>query len=156
MQNLGRAVARIAALDQVEIVRRSSVYETEPVGLTEQPGFLNMVVEIRTALQPRRLFEKCLGIEQELGRRRTRRWGPRVIDIDILCVEDCVLLEPDFQIPHREMIRRRFVLVPFEEIAGDFVPPLFNQPVTALLRNCPDRSGVRSYCSSDFPLAVEG
>jgi 2-amino-4-hydroxy-6-hydroxymethyldihydropteridine diphosphokinase len=103
----------------VELV--SSVYETLPVGELDQPDFLNAVVRVRTELAPRGLLELCLDIEQTLGRVRTKRWGPRVIDMDILLYEDIEISEDDLTIPHASMLDRAFVLAPLADIAPDMI-----------------------------------
>lgn len=107
----------------VEIVRRSSIYETEPVELEDQPWFLNQVVAGRTELPPRDLLAVCKRIEQDAGRRATVRFGPRVLDIDLLLYKGMVTREPDLVIPHPRMLNRRFVLVPLLEIAPHIRDP---------------------------------
>ena len=95
----------------------SSIYETSPVGVTDQPDFLNMVVEVTTELSARQLLEAIKGIEKDLGRTSGPRWGPRVIDIDLLLYGDEVIDEPDLVVPHPELFSRQFVLDPLREIA---------------------------------------
>ena len=119
--NLARAVERIGAARLTAIAARSSLYATAPVGVTDQPEFLNAVVEVRTALEPVELLDACLGIERELGRIRTVRWGPRTIDIDVLLVEGIALDEERLTLPHPRMTERAFVLVPLAEIAPGIV-----------------------------------
>ncbi|MDR7417706.1 MAG: 2-amino-4-hydroxy-6-hydroxymethyldihydropteridine diphosphokinase [Armatimonadota bacterium] len=127
--NLGRREATLAAaldaLDAagVRIVRRSPVYETEPVGLSEQPWFLNMVVEVETALDPEALLDLIQRVEVSLGRTRDRRWGPRTIDIDLLLYQDRIISTPRLVVPHPELIRRRFVLEPLAALQPDLVLP---------------------------------
>lgn len=124
--NLGdRAEAIAAALrglhqpPALEVTRRSSLYETAPVGVTDQPDFLNAVAEVRTTLTPQELLTRVLQLEQQMGRARTQRWGPRVIDIDILLYGDCILAGPELTLPHPRMMGRAFVLRPLAEIAPD-------------------------------------
>ena len=127
--NLGDRRAHIeqglAALDArgVTVDRRSALYETEPVGPVEQPWFLNAVVEARTELRPRDLLRVCQSAEAEAGRRRTVRFGPRSLDVDILLYKGEVIREKDLEIPHPRLHERRFVLVPLLEIAPDAVDP---------------------------------
>jgi 2-amino-4-hydroxy-6-hydroxymethyldihydropteridine diphosphokinase len=121
--NLARAVAMLAAHPQIEVVDVSSIHETEPVGYTKQPDFLNAVARVETTLRPRELLDVILAIEAEMGRERTIRWGPRVIDIDILLFDGEQVDEPGLQIPHPRMMERQFVLDPLAEIAPDLVLP---------------------------------
>lgn len=97
----------------------SSLYGTSPVGVEDQPDFLNAVIEVETALSPDELLDLCASIEREMGRERTIRWGPRVIDMDILLYDDLALDSEGLTIPHPRMMERAFVLVPLAEIAPD-------------------------------------
>jgi 2-amino-4-hydroxy-6-hydroxymethyldihydropteridine diphosphokinase len=107
------------------IVRRSSLYETEPWGVRDQPLFLNMAVEVETNCGPRELFALCKKIERDMGRDPAApRWGPRVIDLDILLYEGVILREPEIEIPHPRMHERLFVLDPLSEIAPQLVHPV--------------------------------
>ncbi len=119
------ALDDLARLPDTQLRRASSLYDTEPVGDVEQPNFLNAVAELDTLLTPRQLLWNLLLIERRLGRARTRRWGPRTIDLDLLLYEDFVLDEPDLQVPHPELLHRSFVLVPLVEL-----DPLLTHPVT--------------------------
>ena len=115
----------IAALEEggVCILHRASLYETEPVGITDQPWFLNTVVAGETALAPRELLKLCKTIEKTAGRIRTVRFGPRLLDIDILLYRGLVIHGKDLDIPHPRMHERRFVLVPLLEIAPSIRNP---------------------------------
>jgi 2-amino-4-hydroxy-6-hydroxymethyldihydropteridine diphosphokinase len=115
--NVRKAIAMIDAHEECWVTATSSIYETKPVGLTDQPDFVNMVIGIETTLQPIALLELCNEIEQKLGRKRTIRWGPRVIDIDILLYDGVNIYEDRLAIPHPRMMERAFVLVPLAEIA---------------------------------------
>ena len=97
-------------------IRESHVAETEPVGITDQPRFLNQVLEAETTLEPRALLEQIKGIEQELGRQRRERWGPREIDIDILRYDGQHVDEPGLTIPHPELANRPFLIALLEEM----------------------------------------
>lgn len=131
--NLVAALEGIHALKTCAVVRLSHCYETKPVGEVEQPDFLNMAAEIETAYEPLELLDAVKGIEREVGRVPTKRWGPRVIDIDIILWKDRVVSEPELSIPHPEYRHRTFVLAPLAEIAPDAVDPVSGATVTELL-----------------------
>jgi 2-amino-4-hydroxy-6-hydroxymethyldihydropteridine diphosphokinase len=101
----------------VSVKSLSSVYETKPVGVIDQPDFLNLVLEVETDVPVHDLLARCLRIESVLGRVRIERWGPRTIDIDVLWYDGRTLNEPDLVLPHPRMAMRAFVLVPLAEIA---------------------------------------
>ncbi|MEI6602567.1 MAG: 2-amino-4-hydroxy-6-hydroxymethyldihydropteridine diphosphokinase [Clostridia bacterium] len=115
-QNISQAILQIAALDQVELIAQSSIYETTPVGFVQQPDFLNCVVKILTTLDPLELLDKLQGIEQQFGRKRLEYWGSRTLDIDILLCGDKIIREPRLKVPHPLMFERGFVLLPLAEI----------------------------------------
>ena len=119
------ALDDLARLPDCRLVRASSLYDSEPVGDVEQPNFLNAVAELETELLPLQLLWNLQLIERRLGRTRTRRWGPRTIDLDLLLYGSLVVDEPGLQVPHPEMVRRSFVLVPLVEL-----DPLLVHPVT--------------------------
>ncbi|HLB62975.1 MAG TPA: 2-amino-4-hydroxy-6-hydroxymethyldihydropteridine diphosphokinase [Actinomycetota bacterium] len=123
LTNLQRAVDLLAGRVDIDIRRSSRVYETDPVGGSAQPDYLNAVVEVETTLSPRELLEACLEVEVELGRTREERWGPRTIDVDVLTYDGDRVDEPDLTIPHPRMHERAFVLVPLLELVVDPVLP---------------------------------
>jgi 2-amino-4-hydroxy-6-hydroxymethyldihydropteridine diphosphokinase len=127
----------------VRVTRVSSLYETEPVEMRDQPWFLNCVVEAETDLQPQQLMDVLLEIERGLGRERRVPKGPRLIDMDILLYGSSVVKTPGLEIPHPRMAERRFVLVPFAEIAPDVQHSIFKKTIAELLVETPDRSEVR-------------
>jgi 2-amino-4-hydroxy-6-hydroxymethyldihydropteridine diphosphokinase len=141
--NLHAALGALA--DKVRIDAVSSLYETDPVGITDQPPFLNLAAGGTTDLAPRELLTFVKEIEHEIGRRPTFRWGPRVVDIDILLYGDESVAEPDLTIPHVEMPNRAFVLVPLTDIAPDAVHPGLGMSVRQLLASVPGGESVRPY-----------
>ena len=122
------AVDDLARLPETRLVLVSSLYDTEPVGDVEQPNFLNAVAQLDTGLTARQLLWNLQLIERRLGRVRHQRWGPRAIDLDLLLYGDLVVDEPDLRVPHPELTRRAFVLVPLSEL-----DPLLEHPVTGEL-----------------------
>jgi 2-amino-4-hydroxy-6-hydroxymethyldihydropteridine diphosphokinase len=140
-KNLRDALGRLASVGQV--VSISSFYETEPVEFTDQAWFLNCAVALATAATPDGLMAGLLTIEREMGRRRTQKKGPRMIDIDILLFGDVVVESPELTIPHPAMHQRRFVLEPLAEIAPQARHPVFKLTVQELLQSLPAGQTVR-------------
>lgn len=118
LEHLARAVRRLDT-GGFRLLRTSSVYETAPQGKTDQPAFLNMVVEMETDQPPRALLGHIQAVEGAGGRLRVERWGPRTIDVDILCYGDLRLNEPGLNLPHPRMGERAFVLAPLLELRPD-------------------------------------
>jgi 2-amino-4-hydroxy-6-hydroxymethyldihydropteridine diphosphokinase len=140
--NMARAVDALRERG-VRVTRCSSLYETEPVEVVDQPWFLNGVVEGETELNPQELISVALGIERALGRERRIPKGPRTIDIDILLYGERSICAPNLEIPHPRMAARPFVLIPLAEIAPDLLHPLLKKTVSELLAGVSDRSAVR-------------
>jgi len=141
--NIAEALRRLS--EGVSIERVSSLYETEPVGYEEQPWFLNAVCEGETELDAEGLLRFVKGIEREMGRKETVRWGPRVIDIDILLYDDIVLEMPELTIPHPRLHQRRFVLAPLAELAPDLVHPLLGLTMHELLERAGSGKEVHAF-----------
>lgn len=120
------------------IVSASSMYETAAWGKTDQPGFLNSVIEVHSFLSPVAMLCEINKIEHELGRTRLEKWGARKIDIDILYFHDRIIQTPLLSIPHPGIPDRRFTLVPLTEIAPGFIHPVLLKSNQELLENCPD------------------
>ena len=120
------------------VIALSSLYQTGPWGMPDQPEFLNQVIEIESDYSPHEVLQKVLGIEKEMGRKPAPRWGPRVIDIDILFFDQEILSENDLVIPHVGIPHRRFALMPLCEIAPNYVHPLLNKTCQQLLDECTD------------------
>jgi len=140
-----RAAADLIAKNIGKIAKKSHVYETQPWGNTAQDKFLNQVVMANTTLDPRDLLEKISKIERELGRERRRdqeKWGPRTIDIDILFYGKRVIRDKGLEVPHPELHKRAFVLVPLLEIAPDLEHPTLKKQIDELYMDCKDESVV--------------
>jgi 2-amino-4-hydroxy-6-hydroxymethyldihydropteridine diphosphokinase len=137
-QSLAAATDRLRRLGRVEAC--SSLYETEPVGFHDQPAFLNAVVALETKLEPLPLLHALLAIERELGRDRSQGIpnGPRILDLDLLLMEDAVIVGEELMLPHPALVRRRFVLAPLAEIAPHLRHPQRNQTMAELLALLPD------------------
>jgi 2-amino-4-hydroxy-6-hydroxymethyldihydropteridine diphosphokinase len=118
--SMGAALRMLDAGPSTAVVAVSSLYRTPPWGKTDQPDFLNAAAELRTTLSPRELLDRCLEAERKLKRVRHERWGPRLIDIDILVFGDLAVHESGLEIPHPRMLERAFVLAPLAEMAPDF------------------------------------
>jgi len=151
--NLGdRSAALQAALrglpPAIQQVEQSTVYETPPWGLAEQPPFLNMVVRGGTLLNPHELLEYLKKLETRLGRLPSVRWGPRLIDIDILFYDDLVLRSPELSVPHPHLQERAFVLVPLMDLAPDLVHPVLGETIQQLAAKVED-TGVKPYDRTD-------
>lgn len=123
--------AAVQALDEradTTVEKVSSIYETTPVGYTDQADFLNLVVFIRTSLYAEDLLAVCQQIEQELGRERTIRWGPRTVDLDILLFNEAQIQTENLIVPHPRMEERAFVLIPLLEIVPEITDPISGKP----------------------------
>ena len=136
--NLGdRKLFLKQAIDHIEakiapVVKLSSIFETQSWGKTDAPDYLNQVVQLYTTLPAGTLLEKILAIEILLGRERKEKWGSRTIDIDILFYGDEIIQEPDLQVPHPELHKRRFTLEPLAEIAADLIHPILHKDILQL------------------------
>ena len=146
--NLGdkRAVleqtANIIGFRVGKIFASSSFFETEPWGNTDQPSFVNQVIGVASLLGAKDLLDVCKKIEKEMGRETNKKWGPRLIDIDILFFGKDIIESDALSIPHPQLHLRRFTLEPFHEIAPELVHPIFKKTISELLFECTDRSEV--------------
>jgi len=139
-QNISKAIEAISL--KMSISKQSSLYETTAWGYTDQPDFLNQVIQVETNLSPLRLLNFLKNTEVELGRVKNFPYGPRLIDIDILFYDDLIKTTSRLQIPHPRIPERAFVLVPLNEIAPGFVHPVLKKTIAELLAELPNKTGV--------------
>lgn len=137
-----KAIEQMDAADLLSIKRASSLYTTSPWGVTSQPWFVNAAAEVETGLDVFAFLSCLQHIEKKAGRVRTRKWGPRIIDLDIVFFNDAVISLPGLSVPHPLMQRRRFVLAPVAEIAPRFVHPVLKKPLQVLLQELHDKGSV--------------
>ena len=121
----------------------SKIYQTAAWGKTDQPDFLNQVISLETDLNPEKIMSELLDIELFFGRRRDVIWGPRILDLDILFVENQIISSENLDIPHPQIANRRFVLIPMAEIAPHFIHPVLQQSMLELLEQTKDLQSVR-------------
>ncbi|RJQ53523.1 MAG: 2-amino-4-hydroxy-6-hydroxymethyldihydropteridine diphosphokinase [Nitrospiraceae bacterium] len=137
--NCERAI-RLLIENSVTVTKRSSMAETEPWGVREQPKFINMAVETETALSPQELLRLLKKIEEDVGRLPTSRWGPRIIDLDILLYDDLIMETPGLVVPHPNIAEREFVLKPLAEIAPEKIHPVLKKSIKDLYLQSPRNS----------------
>ena len=140
--NLEKALALLSAESGLRLLRCSRIYETEPWGVADQPAFLNSVAEVATWLAPERLLDVCKDVENRMGRRPGIRWGPRLIDVDILLYGNLVVQLPHLEIPHPRLHLRAFALVPLAELAATAVHPVLGKTIGNLAGTVEGRQGV--------------
>lgn len=138
-KNLREAILEIKRMEKTTLLRISSFYETEPIGLREQPFFLNAVIEIDTEIPPEELLFALKKIEKKMGREKGVKGGPRVIDLDILFYGEKVLYTPVLEIPHPHIEKRRFVLLPLLEITPNHRHPKTGKSIREMLFCCPEQ-----------------
>jgi 2-amino-4-hydroxy-6-hydroxymethyldihydropteridine diphosphokinase len=134
--NLKAAIERLGE-ERIHVLRTSPVYETEPLEYTDQPWFLNLVVEAETELPPMQLLARTAEIERELGRTREIAKGPRTLDIDILLYDDATIRTESLEVPHPRMTERRFVLAPLADLAPELRHPITGRTVREMLAAAP-------------------
>ena len=133
-QYLAEAIQLLQQNDKISVRLQSSVLETSPVSHIEQGDFLNQVIQVDTTLDPISLLQACLEVEASLGRVREERWGPRTIDIDILFYSDEIIEMSGLTIPHPEVHKRPFMLLPLSEISPQYIHPVFKTSIVAMLQ----------------------
>lgn len=145
------ALCCLSQISGIKVLRQSSFYRTEPVGFEKQDWFINAVAEIRTVLPPQELLKAMQEIEHKMGRLRGPRWGPRVIDLDILLYGQEAVEDDDLVIPHPELHKRRFILEPLCEIASYAIHAVFGVSVRGLMERLDDDSKVYLYRANGEP-----
>ena len=150
--NCLRALTEVSASHHNHIKAVSSLYKTEPIGYRDQDWFINCVAEVSTLLSPRALLQILQEIERRMGKRQLFKWGPRVIDLDILLYGAEVVQEADVIIPHPYLHKRGFVLFPLAELAPDLLHPVLKKTVKELLKGIEEEGGVELYA---IPPAIE-
>lgn len=143
LETFQRAIQLLDDNAGIKIESISSIYETDPIGYTDQACFLNAVIKVSTSLQPEKLLQACLYIENELGRKREFRWGPRTLDLDILLYNQENIETESLFVPHPRMHERAFVIIPLMELDPDIELPNVNAPLDDILNQIPDKEGVR-------------
>lgn len=138
-----RAIQLLDKINAIRVVASSSIYETDPVGYTNQACFLNAVIKISTSLQPEDLLQTCLLIEKKLGRKREIRWGPRTLDLDILLYNQENIETESLIVPHPRIQERAFVIIPLMELDPNIKLPNVNAALDDILNQIPDKEGVR-------------
>ena len=145
---INAAVREISKMSNTKVLKSSSIYKTEPWGVTNQDYFLNSVLEIETNFTPSELLSEIKKIESLLGRKKRQKWFEREIDIDILFFNNLVFKSGNIEIPHPEIPKRNFVLVPLCELNPGLIHPVLNCTVKELLENSKDNSGVIKFCKA--------
>lgn len=147
--NLGNRSANLQKAIQLieqncgQIVQLSAIYETAAWGLTDQPSFFNQAIQLQTSLAPETLMQELLNIETEMGRIRSIKLGPRIIDLDMLFYDQQILNTDLLVLPHPAITQRRFALLPLAEIAASFIHPVYSKTIELLLEECPDQLDVQ-------------
>ncbi|MCX7920785.1 MAG: 2-amino-4-hydroxy-6-hydroxymethyldihydropteridine diphosphokinase [Clostridia bacterium] len=142
-ESLRKAIESVGNVSKTRVIKVSDIYETEPVGYTDQASFLNMAIYIETALEPEELLAELQEIELAMKRTREIHWGPRTIDIDILLYGEKTVSLPHLTIPHPRMFERAFVLVPLRDVYHQRA--INGKDIEEIISNCSDRDGLKVY-----------
>ena len=130
-----------------KVINFSKVYQSSPWRVDGQSDYLNQVIQVETNFDVTRILQLALSIEDDLGRKRVEKWGDRFIDIDIIFYNNDIIERPDLCVPHKYMHERRFVLTPLNEIATDYLHPIYNKKISDLLAECNDSDTVEEYAT---------
>ncbi|MCH8156851.1 MAG: 2-amino-4-hydroxy-6-hydroxymethyldihydropteridine diphosphokinase [Nitrospinae bacterium] len=141
-KNCAEAIEKLDAHPEISLQAKSSFYKTQPVGPVEQGWFINAAIRVQTTLGPLDLLEALLSIEKEMGRVRGEKWGPRLIDLDLLFYDERVLKQEGLTLPHPEITKRRFVLAPLCDIAENIFHPVLKKTLKDLLEELADDTEV--------------
>jgi len=142
-ENCIEAIEKISNTKDIKIISRSSFYQTEPIGEVQQDWFVNSAIKIKTNLSPTHLLSALLNIESAMGRTREEKWGPRLIDLDLLFYGNLILGKKSLTLPHPEIQKRKFVLIPMSEIAESLVHPTLKKTIKTLLQESSDGTVVK-------------
>ena len=142
LSNCKKAISEILNVDRHKLLAKSSLFKTQPVGYTSQDWFVNGVIKIETDLEAPELLHTLKTIESQMGRSESFRWGPRIIDLDILFFDDLEIRTEDLQVPHPLIQNRQFVLIPLVEIDPNLVHPVFKKTIQSLLTHLKEDQGV--------------
>ena len=142
-ENCKKAIEKLSSTKDIKIISKSSFYHTEPIGVIQQGWFVNSAIEIETDLSPENLLSSLLNLEFAMGRIKKEKWGPRLIDLDLLLYGDLVLEKKNLTLPHPEIQNRKFVLIPMSEIAGNLIHPILKKTIKALLQESSDATIVK-------------
>jgi len=137
-ENCTKAIEKISSTKDIKIISKSSFYQTEPIGEVQQGWFVNSAIKIETDLSPENLLSVLLNLELAMGRTRKEKWGPRLIDLDLLLYDNLVLEKKGLTLPHPEIQNRNFVLVPMSEIAENLIHPTLKKTIKTLLQESSD------------------
>ncbi|WP_309091475.1 2-amino-4-hydroxy-6-hydroxymethyldihydropteridine diphosphokinase [Domibacillus sp.] len=146
---LREAIRQLQNQKSLRLLAVSSIYETDPVGFTDQPSFLNIVIKLKTSMTPDELLAACQEVENKLGRERVVRWGPRTIDLDILLYNHDNIKSDSLIIPHPRMTERAFVLIPLAEIDTAITFPVTNLPLEQYVKSVQGKEGVKLWKTAD-------
>jgi len=137
-KNCTKAIEKISSAKDIKIISKSSFYQTEPIGGVQQDWFVNSAIEIETDLSPENLLSVLLNLELAMGRIRKEKWGPRLIDLDLLLYGNLILEKKGLTLAHPEIQNRKFVLTPMSEIAGNLIHPTLKKTIKTLLQESSD------------------
>lgn len=152
IENLRQSVKLLSVENKIEVLNVSPLYETDPVGGPVQGPFLNACIEVSTELSPEELLTSMLAIEDKLGRVREERWGPRLIDLDLLVYEKRIIDTEFLQLPHQRMEERDFVMIPLKDIAPDLIIPGLKNSVSEILANRKIGSDIKLYAPAGWHI----